>query len=98
MAQRKENAVCLTFDMDGETIPYIMDPDNAARGCPSCRRGLWLKLGVPTQICPDLYEIQASFFIPGRVVKSIRTVIQEVKRRGMISAIMDICERPDFER
>jgi hypothetical protein len=29
----KRCAVALTFDMDGETVPFVLDPPNAAAAC-----------------------------------------------------------------
>jgi peptidoglycan/xylan/chitin deacetylase (PgdA/CDA1 family) len=77
-------AVSLTFDMDGETIPYLMDRDNAARRLSlmsECAYGP--TVGMPYILdLLDLYEITGSFFIPGRTAELHADVVHEIARRG----------------
>jgi peptidoglycan-N-acetylglucosamine deacetylase len=77
-------AVALTFDMDGETIPYVVDRDNAAR-----RLSLMSEMayGPTTGIYRildllDLYEIRASVFVPGRTAELHPQAIKAVVARG----------------
>jgi peptidoglycan/xylan/chitin deacetylase (PgdA/CDA1 family) len=80
----KKAAVALTFDMDGETIPYVVDPENAPR-----RLSLMSEMayGPNTGIrrimdLLDLYEITASVFVPGRTAELHPDVIKEIVARG----------------
>src|SRR5882757_5719155 len=77
-------AVALTFDMDGETIPYVVDPENAPR-----RLSLMSEMayGPTTGIYRildllDLYEITASVFVPGRTAELHPEAINEIVARG----------------
>jgi peptidoglycan-N-acetylglucosamine deacetylase len=77
-------AVALTFDMDGETVPYVIDPANAPR-----RVALMSEFAYGPRVgmryildLLDLYEIKASFFIPGRTVELHTDVVQEIVGRG----------------
>jgi peptidoglycan/xylan/chitin deacetylase (PgdA/CDA1 family) len=81
---KRRCAVSLTFDMDGETIPYVMDPEHASKRMALMSEGAYgPKVGVPYILdLLDLYEIKASFFVPGRVVELHPDVVQEIRRRG----------------
>jgi peptidoglycan/xylan/chitin deacetylase (PgdA/CDA1 family) len=61
-----------------------MDPENAARRMSFMSEGAYgPKVGVHYILeLLDLYEIKASFFIPGRVVELHPDVVQEIHRRG----------------
>jgi len=77
-------AISLTFDMDGETVPFTIDRENAPR-----RLALMSEFAYgPTVGMPyilellDLYEIRGSFFIPGRTAELHPDVVGEIVRRG----------------
>lgn len=77
-------AVTLTFDMDGETVPYVVDRVNAPR-----RMALMSEFSYGPRVAMphildllDLYEIKASFFIPGRTIELHPDVVQEIVARG----------------
>jgi peptidoglycan/xylan/chitin deacetylase (PgdA/CDA1 family) len=80
----KKAAVALTFDMDGETIPYVVDPDNAPR-----RLSLMSEMAYGPNVgihrildLLDLYEIRASVFVPGRTAELHPDVVKEIVARG----------------
>jgi len=77
-------AVSLTFDMDGETISYVVDPEKAPmRMALMSEFAYGPKVGVFHILdLLDLYEITASFFIPGRVVELHSDAVKEIQHRG----------------
>jgi len=77
-------AVSLTFDMDGETISYVVDRDNAPR-----RLALMSEFAYGPNVgvhyileLLELYEIRASFFIPGRTAELHKDVVEEILKQG----------------
>lgn len=91
-------AVTLTFDMDGETVPYVVDRENAHR-----RVALMSEYAYGPKVGArhilellDLYEVRASFFIPGRTVELHPDVVRDVVKRGhTIGHHGYMHERPD---
>ncbi len=77
-------AVSLTFDMDGETISYVVDREHAhIRMALMSEFAYGPKVGVHHILeLLDLYEIQASFFVPGRVIELHPDVVKDILRRG----------------
>jgi peptidoglycan-N-acetylglucosamine deacetylase len=77
-------AVSLTFDMDGETIPYVVDRANAPKRLALMSEFSYgPKVGVPLILdLLDLYEIKASFFIPGRTAELHSVLVKEIVERG----------------
>jgi peptidoglycan/xylan/chitin deacetylase (PgdA/CDA1 family) len=80
----KRAAVALTFDMDGETIPYVVDPDNAPR-----RLSLMSEMAYGPNVgmrrildLLDLYELRASVFVPGFTAELHPDVVREIVARG----------------
>ncbi len=77
-------AAALTFDLDGETIPYMLDPPNATK-----RMALMSEfsygpnVGMPHILdLLDLYEIKASFFSPARTLELHADLAREIVARG----------------
>lgn len=77
-------AVALTFDLDGETIPYMLDPPQATK-----RMALMSEFSYgPNVSMPhildllDLYEIKGSFFSPARTLELHPDVAREIVARG----------------
>ncbi len=77
-------AVALTFDLDGETIPYMLDPPQATK-----RLALMSEFSYgPNVSMPyildllDLYEIKASFFSPARTLELHPDLAREIVARG----------------
>ena len=77
-------AAALTFDLDGETIPYMLDPPQASK-----RMALMSEFSYgPNVSMPhildllDLYEIKASFFSPARTLELHPDVAREIVARG----------------
>ncbi|MCY3781809.1 MAG: polysaccharide deacetylase [Chloroflexi bacterium] len=77
-------AVALTFDLDGETIPYMLDPPQATK-----RLALMSEFSYgPNVAMPhildllDLYEIKASFFSPARTLELHPDIAREIVARG----------------
>jgi peptidoglycan-N-acetylglucosamine deacetylase len=77
-------AVSLTFDMDGETIPYVVDPDNApGRMALMSEFAYGPNVGIKHILeLLEHYEITASFFVPGRTAELHPDVINEMRRLG----------------
>lgn len=77
-------AVSLTFDMDGETIPYVVDPRNApSRLALMSEYSYGPKVGMRHILeLLDLYEIKASFYVPGRTAELHPDVVREIVDRG----------------
>ena len=80
----KRCACVLSFDVDGETIPFVRDPENA-------RRRLTLQSEAaygPTVGAPRLldllaeYGLKASFFVPGFTAERHPEVIERILREG----------------
>jgi peptidoglycan/xylan/chitin deacetylase (PgdA/CDA1 family) len=92
-------AVTLTFDMDGETIPYMLDKPSATK-----RMALMSEFSYgPNVAVPhildllDLYEIKASFFAPGRTIELHPDLVREMVERGHdVGHHGYMHERPDF--
>ena len=92
-------AVSLTFDMDGETIPYVFDPKNAHKRMALMSEGSYgPKVGMPYILdLLDLYEIKASFYIPGRTSELHPDILHDIVKRGHdIGHHGYMHERPDF--
>jgi peptidoglycan/xylan/chitin deacetylase (PgdA/CDA1 family) len=63
----KRCAVALTFDMDGETVPFVLDPPNARRRLSLISEAMYDgRVGTPRILdVLDSYEMKSTFFIPG---------------------------------
>ena len=77
-------AVSLTFDLDGETIPYMLDPPNATKRLALMSEFSYgPRVGMPHILdLLDLYEIQASFFSPARTLELHPELAREIVARG----------------
>jgi peptidoglycan/xylan/chitin deacetylase (PgdA/CDA1 family) len=77
-------AVSLTFDMDGETIPYVVDPEHApGRMALMSEFAYGPNVGVKYILeLLELYEIKVSFFVPGRTAELHPELLKEIRRRG----------------
>ena len=80
----KRAAVALTFDMDGETVPYALDPDNASRRVSLMSEMAYgPNVGMPRILeLLDLYEIRASVFVPGFTAERHPDLLREIVARG----------------
>lgn len=63
----RECAVALTFDLDGETVPFASDPKNAYRRLTMLSEGMYgTDVGIHYILeLLDRYELKATFFVPG---------------------------------
>ena len=77
-------AVTLTFDLDGETIPYMLDPPQATKRLALMSEFSYgPNVGMPHILdMLDLYEIKASFFSPARTLELHPDVAREIVARG----------------
>ena len=77
-------AVALTFDLDGETIPYMLDPPQATKRLALMSEFSYgPNVGMPHILdLLDLYEIKASFFSPARTLELHPDVAREIVARG----------------
>lgn len=77
-------AASFTFDLDAETVPYLVDPENYKKRMSLMSESTY----APDVSMPhildllDLYEVKATFFVPGRVVELHNDLIREVIARG----------------
>jgi peptidoglycan-N-acetylglucosamine deacetylase len=77
-------AVALTFDVDGDTVPFLVDREHAAR-----RLSLWSEhaygptvgLGHILDLF-DLYEVKGTFFFPGFVAERHPDAIERLLAEG----------------
>jgi peptidoglycan-N-acetylglucosamine deacetylase len=92
-------AVALTFDMDGETIPFVYDPKGAAgRLSLQSEAAYGPNVGMPRIFAlMEKHGIPASFFIPGFTAEKHPDILQEMIRRGHeVGHHGYLHERPDF--
>lgn len=92
-------AVALTFDMDGETIPFVLDPGSATKRLTlQSEASYGPNVGMPRIFdLLDKHGIPASFFIPGFTAEKHPDVLQEMIRRGHeVGHHGYLHERPDF--
>ena len=77
-------AVALTFDLDGETIPYMLDPPQATKRLALMSEFSYgPNVGMPYILdLLDLYEIKASFFSPARTLELHADIAREIVARG----------------
>ncbi len=77
-------AVSLTFDLDGETIPYMLDPPQATKRLALMSEFSYgPNVGMPHILdLLDLYEIKASFFSPARTLELHPDIAREIVARG----------------
>ena len=77
-------AVSLTFDLDGETIPYMLDLPNATKRLALMSEFSYgPRVGMPHILdLLDLYEIKASFFSPARTLELHPALAREIVERG----------------
>jgi peptidoglycan/xylan/chitin deacetylase (PgdA/CDA1 family) len=95
----KKCAVALTFDMDGETVPFVYDPKSADKRLSLQSEAAYGPLvGMPRIF--DLlakHGVPASFFIPGFTAERHPDVLREMIRRGHeVGHHGYLHERPDF--
>ena len=95
----KRCAVVLSFDMDGECIPFVYDPQNATKRLSLQSEATYgPNVGMPRIF--DLLErhgIPASFFIPGFTAELHPDILREMIRRGHeVGHHGYLHERPDI--
>ncbi|MFN8591942.1 MAG: polysaccharide deacetylase [Thermomicrobiales bacterium] len=92
-------AVVLSFDMDGECIPLVYDPENAARRLSLQSEGTYgPNVGMPRIFdLLERHEIPASFFVPGFTAERHPDILREMIARGHeLGHHGYLHERPDF--
>ncbi len=76
-------AVCLTFDVDGESLWIGRDPALAERPMHMAMGAYGPKVGVPRILALlDRHRIKAGFFIPAWTVERYPDMAREIARRG----------------
>jgi peptidoglycan-N-acetylglucosamine deacetylase len=77
-------AVALTFDMDGETVPFVLDPPNARRRLSLISEAMYDgRVGTPRILnVLDSYEMKSTFFVPGFTAELNANLLKEVVARG----------------
>lgn len=91
-------AVALSFDMDGETIPFVADPPNARKRLTLLSESMYgPNVGMPRILrLLDLYELKATFFVPGFTAELHPDVLERVLDEGHeLGAHGYMHERPD---
>lgn len=88
-------AVALTFDVDGDTVPFLVDRENAHR-----RLSLWSEHAYGPTVglghILDLYEVKGTFFVPGFVADRHPEAIERLLAGGHeIGHHGHMHERPD---
>jgi peptidoglycan/xylan/chitin deacetylase (PgdA/CDA1 family) len=80
----KRCAVALTFDMDGETVPFVLDPPNARRRLSLISEAMYDgRVGTPRILdVLDSYEMKSTFFVPGFTAELNVDLLKEVVARG----------------
>src|SRR5579875_2277417 len=77
-------AVALTFDVDGESIAYVRDPEGAQRRLSFMSEhayGPEVGLGRILELL-DLYELSATFYMPGFVAELHPDRLEAIVRAG----------------
>lgn len=95
----KRCAVALTFDMDGECVPMIYDPQNYHKRLSLQSEGTYgPNVGVPRILdLLDRHAIQASFFVPGFTAERHPDLLRDMIARGHeVGHHGYLHERPDF--
>ncbi|HEX5498288.1 MAG TPA: polysaccharide deacetylase family protein [Thermomicrobiales bacterium] len=95
----KRCAVALTFDMDGECVPMIYDPQNYQKRLSLQSEGTYgPNVGVPRILdLLDRHGIQATFFVPGFTAERHPDLLREMIARGHeVGHHGYLHERPDF--
>ncbi len=76
-------AVCLTFDVDGESLWIARDPALAERPIHMSMGAYGPKVGVPRILAMlDRHTLKAGFFIPAWTVERYPDMAREIVRRG----------------
>lgn len=77
-------AVALTFDMDGETVPFVLDPPNARRRLSLLSESMYgPRVGMPRLLeLLELYEIPATFFVPSFTAELHPNVLERAVGAG----------------
>jgi peptidoglycan/xylan/chitin deacetylase (PgdA/CDA1 family) len=80
----RECAVALTFDVDGETYPFAIDPRNAYRRMTMLSEGMYgTDVGMHHILqLLDRYELKGTFFIPGFTAELHTELVREIVARG----------------
>jgi peptidoglycan/xylan/chitin deacetylase (PgdA/CDA1 family) len=92
-------AAALTFDMDGECVPLVYDPANAARRLSLQSEATYgPHIGMPRIFALlERHGIPASFFIPGFTAERHPDILREMIARGHeVGHHGYLHERPDF--
>ncbi len=78
-----KSAVCLTFDLDAETVWIDIDPENADRPIVLSLGHYGPKVAIP-RILEMLkkHDVQATFFIPGKVGEDYAPTVETIIQAG----------------
>ena len=92
-------AAVLSFDMDGECIPFVYDTANAVKRLSLQSEATYgPNVGMPRIFdLLDRHDIPASFFVPGFTAERHPDILREMIRRGHeVGHHGYLHERPDF--
>ncbi len=79
----KKCAVCLSFDVDGETMWLARDPDNAKRAGLMSQGEYGPRVAVPRILkLLEKHALKATFFIPGWIAEKYRDMVREIHAAG----------------
>jgi peptidoglycan-N-acetylglucosamine deacetylase len=95
----KKCAAALTFDIDGECIPFVYDPPNARKRLTLLSEATFgPNVGMPRIMrLLSEYNLPATFFIPGFTAERHPDILQELVRQGHeIGHHGYLHERPDM--
>jgi peptidoglycan/xylan/chitin deacetylase (PgdA/CDA1 family) len=95
----KQCAVVLSFDMDGECVPFVYDRPNARKRLTLLSEASFgPEVGMPRILrLLDQYQIPATFFIPGFTAERNTDVVKEIVKQGHeVGHHGYLHERPDM--
>ena len=77
-------ALALPFNMDGETVPCVLDPPNARRRLSLISEATYDGRVYTPRILDvlDSYQIKSTFFVPGFTAELNADLVKEVVVRG----------------
>lgn len=82
--ENKKMAVCLTWDVDGESAPYVRTPKQAEKLLSELhqrRYGPTIAMNKILNVL-DKYQIKGTFYIPGYIVGLYKEMAKTINRQG----------------
>jgi peptidoglycan/xylan/chitin deacetylase (PgdA/CDA1 family) len=82
--QNKQMAVCLTWDVDGESAPYVRTPDEAERQLSELhQRRYGPTIGMKRILnLLDKHDLKGTFYIPGYIAEVYKEMTQSLVYQG----------------